>query len=186
MKRGFMFAAVSAAIAMSAAGSAQAQQGMAADLLPPHEVATVIASMGMRPVSRPIWRGDRYVVFAIDRHGQEVRVVLDAHNGQVLAVRPSMRGYAQGGYGQGAGAPPYGPDEGYAAPPPGGYPPARSYDPRYGAPPVPPGAVPGAPPSDDEDYFDNDRQQGALPPPAGARTASRAQPWARSLSSSST
>jgi len=183
-----MLAALSVALAAPVASGAHAQgvhqgapQGMAADLLPPHEVTTVIASMGMRPLSRPIWRGDRYVVFAIDRHGQEVRVVVDAHNGQVLAVRPSNRGgFAQGGYGRDAGAPPQGYDQGYAPPPPPGYPAARQapYDPRYGAPPVPPGTVPGAPPpSGDEDYFDDDRQQGSLPPPpAGARTTSRDVP----------
>lgn len=198
LKRALVFAVISAALAGPVTGRAQAQQGlppgmpqgrapeMAADLLPPHEVTTVIASMGMRPLSRPIWRGDRYVVFAVDRHGQEVRVVLDAHNGQVLAVRPSSRGFAQGGYGQGgygqgAGAPPYGYDQGYAPPPPQGYPPARQapYDQRYGAtPPPPPGAPP---PSDDQDYFDNDGQQGSLPlPPAGARTTSR-DPHAREV-----
>ncbi|MET0443902.1 MAG: hypothetical protein ABW151_04940, partial [Pseudorhodoplanes sp.] len=177
MKQALIFAALSAVLAAPVSGSAQAQglpqaaPGMAADLLPPHEVTTVIASMGMRPLSRPIWRGDRYVVFAIDRHGQEVRVVLDAHNGQVLAVRPATRGFAQGN-----GARPFGGDQGYAPPPPPGYPSARPapYDPRYGAPPPPPGAIPGAPPADDEEYFDNDRQQGSLPPPpAGPRATSR-------------
>ncbi|MGE3871276.1 MAG: hypothetical protein AB7F51_17430, partial [Pseudorhodoplanes sp.] len=144
VKWAFIFAALSAAFAVPATDDARAQN-VAADLLPPHEVSTVIASMGMRPLSRPVWRGDRYVVFAIDRYGQEVRVVLDAHNGQVLAVRPSMRGFAQG-----HAVPPYGYDQGYAPPPPAGYPPATGrapYDPRYGTPPVPPGAVPGAPPS---------------------------------------
>lgn len=213
MKKALLFAALSAALVVSAATIAQAQglspaapqarpQGLAADLLPPHEVTTVLASLGMRPLSRPIWRGDRYLVFAVDRHGREVRVVLDAHNGQVLAVRPSMRGFAQGGYPQGDypygnGAPPQGNgqgygesygrgygqgngqgygqgyDQGYAPPPPPGY--QRPYDPRYGAtPPPPPGAVPGAPsPGGDEDYFDNDRQQGSLPAP---RSASRVDP----------
>jgi hypothetical protein len=185
-------AALSAALAVPVADGAQAQQGrpqgLAADLLPPHEVSTVIASMGMRPLSRPVWRGDRYVVFAVDRYGQEVRVVLDAHNGQVLAVRPAARGFAPGGYAERNGAPPqgygqgYGPgyDQGYAPPPPPGYPPRPApYDPRYGAtPPPPPGAAPGAPPpAGDDDYFDNDRQEGSLPPPPNApRAASREAP----------
>jgi hypothetical protein len=192
VKRAFILAALTAALVVPVATAAQAQgrnQGMAADLLPPHEVSTVIASMGMRPLSRPIWRGDRYVIFAVDRHGQEVRVVLDAHNGQVLAVRPAGRGFAPGGFAERNGAPPQGYgqgygqgyDQGYAPPPPPGYPPARQapYDARYGAtPPPPPGAAPGAqPPASDEDYFDNDQQQGSLPPPPGApRAASREAP----------
>lgn len=181
LRRGFVLAILSVALVAPVIGGAKAQglhpgfnQGMAADLLPPHEVTTVIASMGMRPLSRPIWRGDRYVVFAVDRYGQEVRVVLDARNGQVLAVRPSMRGAEQGGYPPEAGGPSYGYEHGN--PPPPGYSPSRQapYDPRYGTPSPPPGAAPGMPPpSGDEDYFDHDRQQGSLPPPAGSRTGSR-------------
>lgn len=162
MKQPFMFAVFAATLL----GAAPAQaQHVAADLLPPYEVSTIVASMGMRPLDRPIWRNGRYVIDAIDRNGREVRVVLDAHDGQVIAVRPRMREY---GY-----EPRYAPPP---PPPPQAYPRGAPYDPRYdqryGVPPMPPAAVPGRPPSDDDDYFDDERQQGSLlPPPAAARIA---------------
>jgi hypothetical protein len=143
--------------AVLAAAPVQAQP-VAADLLPAYEVATIVTSMGLRPVGRPAWRRGRYIVAAIDRYGREVNVVLDAHNGQVLAVRPLAR--------ESFGAPP--PPPGYGRRP-------APYDPMDGAAP-PPEAGPGAPQPDDDEFFDNERQQGALPPP---RTAVRPAPAPR-------
>ena len=173
MKRILICTALLASFAASGTKPSHAQ-GMAADLMPPYEISTIVTSMGLRPLGRPVWRGDRYVLFAVDRYGQQVRVVLDAQSGQVLAVRPAMRGYAQEG-----GVPPYGYDQGYA--PPQGYPAPRPapYDPRYGATPPPPGAVPGRPPvpGGEDEYFDDDQQQGARPPHPGApRMATRDVP----------
>jgi hypothetical protein len=129
---------------------------VAADLLPAYEVNTIIASMGMRPVGRPAWMRGRYVVAAIDRHGRDVNVVLDARDGQVLAVRPLGRG-------------------GFGPPPPGYGPRLAPYDRMDDAMDpgmTPPAAIPGASPPDDGEFFDDDRQQGALPPPRpAARTA---------------
>jgi hypothetical protein len=161
VKRSFILAALALSSSIAFAGGAQAQ-GFAADLMPPYEVTTVITSMGMRPIGRPAWRGGRYIVAAVDRNGREVYVVLDARDGQVIAVRP-MAGYGPQQQ--------YGYDPRYAPPPPPGYP--RSgpapYDPRFG-PTQPPGAGPGVPPPSDGDdeFFDNDRQQGSLPRPPGA------------------
>jgi hypothetical protein len=178
VKRSFILATLALSISASLAGGAQAQglnhqglnhQGLAADLMPAYEVSTIVASLGMRPLGRPAWRAGRYIVAAIDRYGREVNVVLDARDGQVIAVRPIAGGFGpqRSGY-----------DTGYAPPPPPGYPgqgPAP-YDPRAGAAsPPPPGAAPGAPPpnGDDDEFFDNDRQQGAVPPPPAApRSAS--------------
>jgi hypothetical protein len=126
VKHASILAAFAAALT---AAPAQAQP-VAADLLPAHEVATIVTSMGMRPVGRPAWARGRYVVAAIDRHGREVNVVLDAFDGQVIAVRPLGRN-------------------------------------SFGAPP--PGAGPGLPPPGDEEFFDHDRQQGAMPPAPTAR-----------------
>lgn len=175
-----MVTALAGALSMTLVSGAQAQN-MAADLMPPQEVSSLVASMGLRPLGPPVWRGDRYVLFAIDRHGQRVRVMLDAHSGQVLAVRPTMRDSGRypryGGY-RGYGAPPpYGYDQGYAPPPPPGYPqeggyaPGR-YDPRFGAPP--PAAIPGGPPLGEDDYFDYDRQEGSLT--GRPRVVSRGEP----------
>lgn len=178
MKRSFILATLALSISASLAGGAQAQssnhqglnhQGVAADLMPAYEVATIVASLGMRPLGRPAWRAGRYIVAAIDRYGREVNVVLDARDGQVIAVRPIAGGFGPQRYGY---------DTGYAPPPPPGYPgqgPAP-YDPRAGAAsPPPPGAAPGAPRSpdgDDDEFFDNDRQQGAAPPTGASRAAS--------------
>lgn len=134
---------------------AQAQP-VAADLLPSYEVATIVASMGMRPLDRPIWRHGRYTVTAIDRYGREVRVILDARDGQVIAVRPLTRDH---GY-----------EPRYAPPPPPAYPRSGPYDPRYEAPPSPPAAVPGGPAIDDDDeFYDDDRLEGSLRPPSVPR-----------------
>ncbi|MFN3350048.1 hypothetical protein [Pseudorhodoplanes sp.] len=145
MKRVFVLAAFGAVLAALPAKA----QPFAADLLPAYEVNTIVASMGMRPVGRPAWMRGRYVVAAIDRYGRDVNVVLDARDGHVLAVQPVGRGRF--------------------GPPPRGY-----AEPRYAPPyPVPPAAIPGGPPIDDDgEFFDHDRQQGAMPPRrATARTA---------------
>ena len=106
--------------------------------------------MGLRPVGRPAWMRGRYVVAAIDRYGREVNVVLDARDGQVLAVRPLGRG-------------------GFGPPPPrlwtpGGH--TIRWTARAAS-----GPGPGGPPVDDDEFFDNDQQQGSLPPRAPARIA---------------
>jgi hypothetical protein len=146
VKQSFVVAAVAVALVNM---PAQAQP-VAADLLPAYEVNTIVASMGMRPVGRPAWMRGRYVVAAIDRHGRDVNVVLDARDGQVLAVRPLGRG-------------------GFGPPPPGygGHP--APYD-RMDERMTPPAAIPGGPPEDGE-FFDNDYEQGALPQRPVARTA---------------
>lgn len=93
MRRRFAFAFAAFATALVSM-PAQAQP-VPADLLPAHEVVTIVASMGMRVVGRPAWARGRYVVAAVDRHGRELNVVLDAFDGQVIAVRPiGGRGFA--------------------------------------------------------------------------------------------
>jgi len=82
----FVFAVFAAALAC---GPAQAQP--ASGQLPAHEVATIVTSMGLRMVGRPAWAGGRYVAAAVDRHGRELNVVVDAFDGQVIAVRPIGR-----------------------------------------------------------------------------------------------
>jgi hypothetical protein len=139
-----------AAFAVAMAGTPAKAQPMAADLLPAYEVSTIVASMGLRPVGRPAWMHGRYVVAAIDGYGREVNVVLDARDGQVLAVRPLGRGRF--------------------GPPPPGYGRPAPYDPMDGR-ALPPGSGPGEPLPDDDEFFDNDRQQGSLPPRAPSRVA---------------
>jgi hypothetical protein len=149
----FIVAVLGAAFtAASLPGPAQAQP-VAVDLLPSYEAATIVASMGMRPLSRPRWRHGRYVVPAVDRYGREVRVVLDGYNGRVIAIGPLDRAYAREPF---AGEP-------YAAPPP---PPRRFPGPppeeRDGVRPMPPGDIPGVFTDEDDDFFDDDRQLGSV------------------------
>ncbi len=58
------------------------------DLLPPYEIATIVRSAGLDPVSRPMLQGRRYVLRAIDPDGIDVRVLVDARFGEIVAVRP--------------------------------------------------------------------------------------------------
>ncbi|MBW7949084.1 MAG: hypothetical protein H3C55_07005 [Pseudorhodoplanes sp.] len=59
------------------------------EALPPYEVVTIVRSMGLDPLHRPVWRGGQYVFRALDRHGEEVRVVVDGYRGRVLSVTPT-------------------------------------------------------------------------------------------------
>jgi uncharacterized protein RhaS with RHS repeats len=133
-----------AAFAVAMAATPSKAQPVAADLLPAYEVSTIVASMGLRPVGRPAWRRGRYVIAAVDGYGREVNVVLDARDGQVLAVRPLGRGRF--------------------GPPPPGYGRPAPYDPMDGQ-----ALPPGGPFPDDDEFFDNDRQQGSLSPRAPSR-----------------
>jgi hypothetical protein len=135
-----------AAFATTLAALPAQAQPFAADLLPAYEVNTIVASMGMRPLGRPAWMRGRYVVAAIDRYGRDVNVVIDARDGQVLAVRPLGRGRF------GPPSPGYGPRPG----------PYDRMDGRGAPPPMGPG---GLPPADEDEFFDNDQQQGSLRPP---------------------
>lgn len=134
-----------AAFAVTIAATPSKAQPVAADLLPAYEVSTIVASMGLRPVGRPAWRRGRYVIAAVDGYGREVNVVLDARDGQVLAVRPLGRGR-------------------FGPPPPPGYGGQAPYDPMDGR-----ALPPGGPFPDDDEFFDNDRQQGSLSPRAPSR-----------------
>lgn len=135
-------------------------QMLAADILPPYEIATIVRSMGLNPLERPRWRHGRYVMAATDRSGREVRVVVDAYSGQVIRVVPMDVGYYDGPRGYGVRPDPY--DPRYAAPPP----PPRSipnepgYGPRPGYAPQP---QPGY--EDDDEYFDG-RTGSIIAPPA--------------------
>ncbi|MFZ1886114.1 MAG: hypothetical protein WAU53_21540 [Rhodoplanes sp.] len=79
--------------------------GVPPQALPPHDVLTSVRSGGFDPVGRPVRRGSRYEVAAVDPYELDVRLTVDAQTGEILAVRhdpeigrmppPSMRSYAQ-------------------------------------------------------------------------------------------
>ena len=60
-------------------------------VLPPYEIVTILRSTDLRPVGPPVRRGRSYVVSAIDGAGDDVRVVVDARNGEIISVRPLRR-----------------------------------------------------------------------------------------------
>lgn len=59
-----------------------------AAILAPEDIAGILRSMGLNPVSQPRWRPGQYVVRAIDRRGMPVRVISDAYTGRVREVIP--------------------------------------------------------------------------------------------------
>ena len=65
-------------------------QAIVADL-PPYEMMAIVHSMGLRPISQPMRQGPTYVLRAIDRRGEERRVVVDARYGEVISAVPVVR-----------------------------------------------------------------------------------------------
>ena len=55
--------------------------------LPPAKINAIVHSMGLVPVGQPIRKGFTYVVYANNRLGRSVRIVVDARFGKVLAVQ---------------------------------------------------------------------------------------------------
>jgi hypothetical protein len=102
-------------------------------VLPGHEILTIIRSTGFEPTGRPVQKGTRYEVDAIDPYDVDVRLVVDARSGEIIAVRD--------GAGLDADAPPL-PGQAYAqAGRPFG---AWRFDRMREARPVPPRDIPGA------------------------------------------
>lgn len=56
--------------------------------VPPREVAAIVRSTGLTPVTPPARVGPNYVVHAVDRYGETMRVVIDADFGEVVRIRP--------------------------------------------------------------------------------------------------
>jgi hypothetical protein len=96
--------------------------GMVPSLLPPTEVYTVLRENGFSPLGVPRLRGLFYSIAAIDRRGNDGRLVIDARNGQIVRFLPAYR------------------DSFYEGPPVP-YAPMSPLS-RYDGPPRPPAAVP--------------------------------------------
>jgi hypothetical protein len=99
--------------------------------LPPHEIAAIVRSIGLKPVHRPARHGATYLVRAVGPSGEEVKVVLDARIGIVRIDPVLMTRYgvpvARAHYGL-----------------PPGVVPRPERRPMYAE--LPPGAAPGLPP----------------------------------------
>jgi hypothetical protein len=59
--------------------------------IPPRQVPAIVRSTGLTPVTPPARVGPNYVVHAIDRNGETVRVVIDADFGDIVRIRPLGR-----------------------------------------------------------------------------------------------
>jgi hypothetical protein len=78
--------------------------GYGQSLLPPQEVYAVLRDNGFSPLGIPHQRGLVYVIAAIDRRGEDGRLVIDARTGRILRFVPA---YGYGGpapYGENFGA----------------------------------------------------------------------------------
>ena len=86
-----------------------------APLLPPTEVYAVLRENGFSPLGAPRLRGLFYSISAIDRRGDDGRLVIDARDGRIVRFVPADRFSGYGGYGDGyygaAPRPSYGPLE---------------------------------------------------------------------------
>ena len=84
-------------------------------LLPPTEIYAVLRQNGFSPLGVPRLRGLFYSISAIDRRGDDGRLLIDARNGQIVRFVPADRFGGYGGYGDGyyggAPRPSYGPLE---------------------------------------------------------------------------
>jgi hypothetical protein len=121
-------------------------------VIAPPEVTAIVQSNGMKPLTPPMRYGPSYMLRALDPNGQEVRVVINARSGRIIAVRPVFGPHY-------AVVPPYGR-------PPAGVPLAEDgYGPNPRVAGVPPDVdgPPGAGPT----YGPGPGPAGAYPPGAG-------------------
>jgi hypothetical protein len=91
-------------------GDGDGPNGYGPSLLPPGQVYIVLRDNGFSPLGNPRQRGFFYTIAAIDRRGDDGRVVIDARNGRIVRFMPAYH-FGEGGYGGGYGDGPdaYGP-----------------------------------------------------------------------------
>ena len=81
-------------------------------LLPLPEIYAVLRESGFSPLGAPYQRGMTYVIAAMDRGGEDGRLVIDARNGRIIRFVPASRwgeAYNRMGYEMNAPYPPAGP-----------------------------------------------------------------------------
>lgn len=91
MTMGRVLLLASALLISAPIAGAEERLPIAPDALPrslaAHEILSRIRSGGFDPVGQPIRRGPRYEVAAVDPYDLDVRLIVDAQTGQILAVR---------------------------------------------------------------------------------------------------
>jgi hypothetical protein len=132
-------------VAVSAPASAQYILRPMAPIgpLPPESVSEIVRHMGLEPVGAPVRSGPVYFQRAADYYGKPLRIVIDAHRAQVVAVEPvgAPPMLHRGPYAS-AGAPywrrsyPYGMPDDDAIAPPGSVMAPHAQPPQAGLPPA--------------------------------------------------
>lgn len=85
---GLAAAVLTATLSWVGAGTGKRDSVADERALPVNEILTTVRTMGLNPIGDPVRRGPYYVMHAYDPRGVEVRVVADAHFGEVLSVAP--------------------------------------------------------------------------------------------------
>lgn len=85
-----------APITLYAAGSHYFEPTTEADAMPAYEILTRVRALALDPIGQPLRRGPYYILHAYDRRGVEMRVVADAHFGDVISVTPASLVTPQG------------------------------------------------------------------------------------------
>jgi hypothetical protein len=73
--------------------------GYAPALLPMPEVYAVLRDNGFSPLGAPYQRGFVYIVAAVDRNGEDGRLVIDARNGRIIRFMRASWGSSWGSWG---------------------------------------------------------------------------------------
>lgn len=60
-------------------------------VLPPYEIYAVLRENGFSPLGAPQQRGLVYTISAIDRNGEDGRLVIDARTGRIIRFMPAFR-----------------------------------------------------------------------------------------------
>ncbi|PDT91947.1 hypothetical protein CO669_01325 [Bradyrhizobium sp. Y36] len=92
------------------------ERGPAPALLPATEVYAVLRDNGFSPLGIPRLRGNVYTIAAIDRRGDDGRLVIDARDGRILRFMPAADAYGMAPPYEERAVAPYGPQT--ALPPP--------------------------------------------------------------------
>ena len=65
--------------------------GYAPAVLPPHEIYAILREAGFSPLGAPQQRGLFYTIAAVDRRGEDGRMVIDARSGRILRFMPAYQ-----------------------------------------------------------------------------------------------
>ena len=85
-----MIAAAGVTFSSSAARSLKSERGARRRCAPASEIVATVREMGLAANSEVLRRGPYYVLHALDTRGIELRVVADAHFGDILSVLPAQ------------------------------------------------------------------------------------------------